>query len=153
MERGEGPSSSQFPKGTKMETAGHRLAFFCEAHRPATEAAESRTIRGPAAARLNLALLHRNVNNESFSDLSPVTQCQVFRWLLDEQEKQRLDFISDKAYSVVLNRAVDGKPADHSVAMGILVCAASSAQSSKAKETVQLSAKKTEKKKSKKNKA
>lgn len=127
MERGEGPAASQFPRGSKMEAAGERLALFCRGEKSSPSAAPM-VLYGAAAARLNLAKVQKSIADATLCDLTAVTNCQVFRWLLSVEEAANFDMLSEKAYDIVLRRTSGDAPPDHSEAMGVLVAAASSAR-------------------------
>jgi hypothetical protein len=126
MERGEGPSVAQFPRGTKMEAVGNRLGFSCF-FSVASSSTKSNNLYGKDAADHLLKKLKESIEKNTIVDLAPVTQCQVFRWLFDHDQMKALDELSEKAYNIVIHRT-SGAVADHSDAMGVMVAAAATAK-------------------------
>jgi hypothetical protein len=144
MERGEGPSKSKFPAGTDMEAVGARLAFFCHSDPMAAAGSDDDRVLGAKAAAMNLKKLSKVIQDKTLSDLSPVTNSEVFRWLLSDPDAEILTKLGKEAYGMVLARVPGAKSAGLSDAMDVMVAAASSAKAAKASKKVTASKAKLE---------
>ena len=129
MERGEGPPKSKFPPGTHMQQVGMRLSLFCTYFPPGSSSSAAVRVVGAAAAAMHLQNLEKMVKEMTLSDLSPVTNLEVFRWVLSGPDAEKLSKLGEAAYEMVLKRATNTTGlAD---AMDMMVAAATSAKAAK----------------------
>ena len=104
MERGKGPLAVEFPRGTRMAEVGERVATFCSYCTPANDSsAKATTVFGKDALLMRMAAASKAVADKTLKELSPITDCEVYRWLLDSTESSELNMIANEGYDLLIS--------------------------------------------------
>jgi hypothetical protein len=132
MERGEGPLVTQFPTEAQMQRASTLLSNFIHHEAAASSTQAGAVTFGLVALKLHIAQLEMVVQDKTITELTLVTKCQTFAWLLDEAEGLELDDLAAQAYAIVVGKVSAVSATAVGGAMDVMVAAAHSAKATKA---------------------
>ena len=134
----EGPTVAEFPPGSRMQVVGERVANFCNHAEETIDeagAASTELLFGLPALQARIALAQDQIDKATLTELTPLTECCIYRWLLGDEEKAKLDKMASEGYTMVLTgiaakKTEEAKPKG-SVAMEHMVAAHTSKEAEK----------------------